>query len=152
MFILYPFRSWVLTIIAITMAQCFEFPGNKNVTDSIHKTDHNTNALPPTFHMNYSSMELVLLEKLPDNEVSRSIFRVTIFFQFSSTKSSLNILLQYVQGLEENIQTLYTRLVTNNNNQEAYKAPQRNLAYASLLTSCSQEVNNYKCQIIKLYI
>ena len=151
-FIIYLFGSLALTIILITMAQCFKFLSNKSVSNSIHINGHNTNAPPLTFHMNYSSMELVLFEKLPDIKLSRSVFRITIFFKFGSTKSSLNILLQYAQGLEENIQTLHTRLVTNNDNQKSYKATQRNITYASLLTSCSQEVNNYKCKIIVIYI
>ena len=58
--------------------------------------------------MNYSSMELVLFEKLPNIKLSRSVFRVT-FFQFDSTKPSLNLLFQYAQDLEENMETLYTK-------------------------------------------
>ena len=92
-------------------------------------------------------MEPVLFKK----KLFISVFRVTIFFQFGSTKSSLNILLQYTQNLEENIQTLYTKLVTNYDNQKTYKAPQRNLTYVSLLTSFSQELNNYRCKMIVLY-
>ena len=42
-------------------------------------------------------------------------------------KSSFNILLQYTQNLEENIQTLYTQLITNHDNQESYEAPEWNL-------------------------
>ena len=102
------------------MAQCFKFLHNKNVINSIYINGHNTNVPPPTFYMNYSSMELVLFEKLPDIKLSRLIFRVTTF---SCTKSSLNILLQYTKGLGQNIQTLYTRLVTNNGNQKTYEAP-----------------------------
>ena len=69
--------------------------------------------------MNYSSMEPVLFEKLPDIKPSRPVVRVTMFFQFSSMKSSLNILPQCTQNLEENIQTLYTQLITNYDNQES---------------------------------
>ena len=77
--------------------------------------------LPLIFHMNYSSMELVLFKKLPDIKMSRSVFRVTTFFQFSSMKSSLNILLQYSKNIEENIQALYTKLITNHDNQKHMK-------------------------------
>ena len=104
-FILYLFRSMALTIVVITMVICFEFPSNKNISNSIHINGHNDNTQPLTFHMSYSSMEPVLFEKIPNIKLFRSIFRVTMFFQFGSTKSSLNILLQYTQGQEENIQT-----------------------------------------------
>ena len=76
---LYLFRSMALTIVAITLVQCFEFPSKKIVSDSININDHITNALPLTLHMNYLSMELVLFEKVPRIEISRSIFRVTTF-------------------------------------------------------------------------
>ena len=96
-------------------------------------------------------MESVLFKKLPNIKLSRSVFRVTTFFQFGSIKFSVNILLQYAQELEENIQTLYTKLVTNYYNQKTLKAPERNLTYVFLLTSCFQELNNYRCQMIVLY-
>ena len=83
------------------------------------------------------------LKNLPNIELSKSVCSVTMFFQFSSPKSSWNMLLQYPQNLEENIQTL---LVTNYN-KKTYKAPQQNLNYVSLLTSCSQELTNYRNQL-----
>ena len=82
--------------------------------------------------MNYSSMEPVLFEKVPSIKLSRSVFGVTTFFQCDSTISSLNILLQYAQDLEENIQAFYTKLVTDNYDQKTYDAAQQNLFYASL--------------------
>ena len=82
-------------------------------------------------------MELVLFEKLPNIKLSRSVFRITtFFFQFESTYSSSNTLLQYTLDLEENVQSLYTQLVRDTN-QKAYDAPKRNLTYTSLLTSFS---------------
>ena len=39
----------------------------------------------------------------------------TKFFQFKSTKSTQNTLLKYTQDLDENLKTLYSKLVTNNN-------------------------------------
>ena len=101
--------------------------------------------------MKYSSMELVLFEKLPNIKLSRSVFRVTTFLQFDSTKFSLNLLLQYTQDLEENIKTLFTKLVTDNHCQKTYDTGQQNVIYASLLTSCSNKLNNSKCQIIYLH-
>ena len=135
----------------ITMDRCFEFPSNTNIRDSIHINGHNDNMQPLIFHMNYSSMELVLFKKLLNITLSRSVFQVIVLFQFSSTKSSLNILLQYAQNLEENIQTLFATLITNHDNQKTYGAPQWNLTCVFLLTSYSQELSNYRCQMLVLY-
>ena len=63
--------------------------------------------------MNYSSMEPVLFQKLHNIAITLS-FRLTTFFQFDSTKSSLNILLQYAHDLDKNLKTLYSKLVRNN--------------------------------------
>ena len=65
--------------------------------------------------MNYSSLEPVVFEKLHNIKLSHSVFRVTTFFQFNSMKSALNILFQYAHDLDENLKTLYSKLVTNNN-------------------------------------
>ena len=102
---LYLLRSLALIIVVISLVQCFEFPSNKNITNIIWINGHITNALPSTFHMNYSSMELVVFEKLPNIKLSRSVSRVTTFFQFDSTKSLLNTLLECTQDLDENIKT-----------------------------------------------
>ena len=65
-------------------------------------------------HMNNSVLEPVLFEKLHNIKLSCSVFRVTIFFQFTSIKAALEILLQYVHDFEENLTILYSKLVTNN--------------------------------------
>ena len=65
--------------------------------------------------MNYSSMEPVLFEKLHNIKLSCSIFRVTTFYQFYSTKNALNTLFAYAQELDANLKTLYSELVKNNN-------------------------------------
>ena len=65
--------------------------------------------------MNYSSMEPVLFEKLHNIKLSHSVFRVTTFLQFDSTKNALNALLTYTQELDPNLKTLYSELVNNNN-------------------------------------
>ena len=65
--------------------------------------------------MNYLSVEPVLFEKLHNIKLSQSVFRVTTFFQFDSTKSTLNTLLKYIQDFDENLKTLYSKLVMNNN-------------------------------------
>ena len=69
-FFLYLFISLALKIIVNTMVQCFEFPSNKNISNSIHINGHNTNALPLIFHRKYSSMEPALLKKLSNIKLS----------------------------------------------------------------------------------
>ena len=66
-------------------------------------------------------------------------------------KSSLNILLQYTKNLEENIQALYTKLITNYDSQKTYEAPQQNLTYVSLLTSCSENWVTIDANMFTLY-
>ena len=112
-FILYLFRYLILIVIVTTMVQCLEFPSNKNISDSICINSHNDNTQPPPLQWNQC-----YFENLPNNKLSRSVFRATTFFQYSSMKSSLNILLQHAQNLEENIQTLYTKLITNHDDQK----------------------------------
>ena len=86
-------------------------------------------------------MEPVLFEKLHNIKLSHLVFRVTTFFKFDSTKSALNTLLEYAQDLDENLKTLYSKLVTNNNSdQKSYDANQWNLSYSALLKLCSDEI------------
>ena len=59
-------------------------------------------------------MEPVLFENPQNIKLSCSIFRVTMFFQFDSTKVALSILLQYAHDFDENLKTLYSKLITNN--------------------------------------
>ena len=87
--------------------------------------------------MNYLSMEPVLFEKLHNIKLSTSVFRVTTFFQFDSTKSSLNILLNYTQDLEENLKKLYSKLITYNNYDHKSDNTNNNnkaVLYSDLLT------------------
>ena len=60
--------------------------------------------------MSYSLMEPVPFKKLHNIKLSHSVF-----FQFDSSKSTLGILLQYTHDFNENMKTLYLKLVTNNN-------------------------------------
>ena len=70
-------------------------------------------------------MEPVLFGKLCNIKLPCSIFRVTTFFQLDPTKSAINILLEYAQELDENLRTLYSKLVTNNNyDHKSYDANQ----------------------------
>ena len=69
--------------------------------------------------MNYSSIEPVLFDKLHNiNSKLPTISNLT-------TKSALNTLLDYAQDLDENLKTLYSKLVTNNNyDHKSYDANQ----------------------------
>ena len=89
--ILYLLRSLALTVIAITIAQCFEFLSNRNITNSIHIYGHNTIVQSPTFHMKYSAMEPVLFEKLPNIELFRSILKSYHVLQFHLIKHLTSI-------------------------------------------------------------
>ena len=90
--------------------------------------------------MNYSSMKPMQFEKLQNNKLSHLIFRVTTFFHFNSTKSTVDILLQYVHDFDRNLKTLYSELVTNNNiDHKSYDARQHILSYSVLLKLCSDE-------------
>ena len=64
--------------------------------------------------VNYSALEQVLYQKVNNVKLLCSVFRVTTFFQFKSTKASLEILLQYVHDFQDNLKTLYSKFVTNN--------------------------------------
>ena len=101
--------------------------------------------------MNYSSMEPVLFEKLHNIKLSYSVFRFTTLFQFDSTKFVLNILLEYTQDLDEDLKTLHSKLVTNNNyDHKSYDTRQWIWSYSALLTLCSGEISDFKLQIAQL--
>ena len=81
----------------------------------------------------------------------QSVFRVTTFFQFKSTKAALDILLYYVHDFNENLKTLYPKSVTNNNfDHKSYDVRQYILTYSSLLKLCSGEFMDCKLQIMQL--
>ena len=73
---------------------------------------------PPNSHMNHSPMEPVLFEKLYNIKLFCSVFKVTTFFQFDSTESTLDTLLLYAQELDVNMKTIHSELVNNNNNND----------------------------------
>ena len=84
--------------------------------------------------MNYSSLEPVLFEKVHNIKLSQSVFKVTVFFRCSSTKAALNILLNYMHDFNQNLKTLYSKLVTNNDfDQKSYDVRQCILTYSDLL-------------------
>ena len=102
-------------------------------------------------HMNNSALEPVLFEKLHNIKLSHSMFRVTNFFKFESTKAALEILLQYEYNFEENLKALYSKLVTNNEiDHKSYDVRQCVLTYSALLKLCMDELADCKCQIAQL--
>ena len=102
-------------------------------------------------HMNNSTLEPVLFEKLHCIKLSHSMFRVTTFFQFASTKTALQVLPQYAHDFEENLTILYSKLVTNNDlDHKSKDVRQHILMYSSLLKLCTDELTDYKSQITQL--
>ena len=62
---------------------------------------------------NMSSLEPVLFKKLHNIKLSHSAFRVNTFFEFASTKTALQILLQYVHDFRQPNNSLF-KLADNN--------------------------------------
>ena len=101
--------------------------------------------------MNNSTLEPVLFEKLHNIQLSHSVFRVTTFFQYESTKAAVEIVLQYAHDFKENLKTLYSKLVTNNElNHKSYDIRQCVLTYLALLKLCTDELTDCKSQIAQL--
>ena len=101
--------------------------------------------------MNYSSLKPVLFEKLHNIKLSQSVFQVTTFFQFISTKAAQRILLHYAQDFNKTLKTLYSKLVTNNNfDHKSYDVRWCILTHWTLLKLCSDELMDCKFQIIQL--
>ena len=103
---LYIFRLLALTIFTITLVQSFKPPINNNINSNHSINSHIIQKLTPKFHVNYLSMEHMLFEKLHNIKLSCAVFRVTTFFQFDSTKNTLNTLLTSAQELDANLKTL----------------------------------------------
>ena len=100
---------------------------------------------------NYSAMEPVLFEKLHNITLSHSVLRVSTFFQFDSTKVALSILLQYLHAFDKNLQTLYSKLVTNNVfDMKSHNERQHILIYPALVKLSSNKLADCKFQIMQL--
>ena len=115
---IFPFTSLVLTILFATMVNDFKAPSTKNVDDLLDLNGHiNTKLIftpkGPTCE-NTTSLTPVLFQKLHNIKLSHTVFRVTTFFLFTSTKTALQILLQYVHDFEAYLTTLYSKLVDDN--------------------------------------
>ena len=102
-------------------------------------------------HINNSALEPVLFEKLHNIKLSQSVFRVTTFFQFESTKVALEILLQYMHCFGENLKTLYLKLATDNElDHKSYDVRQCLLTYWALLKLYTDELMDCKSHIAQL--
>ena len=135
--------------------QASKSPSNINISNTLNINGHITIKLIPKHvnqvHMNYLSMEPVLFKKMHNIKLSPLVFRVTMFCRFNSTNSSLNILPQYAHDFDENLKTLYSKPVTNNNfHHKSYDARQHILSYSALLTLCSDELSDCKLQSTQL--
>ena len=122
--------------------QGFRSPSNMNISNVFNLNGHiNTKPIAKSedqSHLNYSSLEPVLFEKLHNIELFQPVFRVTMFFQLNSMKAALSILLHYVYDFDENLKTLYSKLVTNNDfDHKSYDVRQCILTYLALLRLCS---------------
>ena len=102
-------------------------------------------------HMNNSAMEPVLFENPHNIRLSQSVFRVTTFFQFNSMKAVLCILLDYAHDFDENLKTLYSNLVTNNDfDHKSHDVRLCTLSYLALFKLSSNELTDCKSQIMQL--
>ena len=100
------------------MVHGFKASSTMNVTEPLDINGHIS--INPMFkpkgpmYMNNSALEPVLFEKLHDIKLSHSVLRVTTSFQFTTTKMSLQTLLQYVHDFKDSLRILYSKLVNNN--------------------------------------
>ena len=126
--------SNILNVNDIISTKSIPIPGNKS-------------------HINYSAMEAVLFEKLHNIKLSHSLFRITTFFQFDSSKITLSILLQNGHDFDKYLKTLYSKLVINNIfHSKSHNERQCILSYSALLRLSSEELVNHKVQIVQLTI
>ena len=107
-----------LALLSITLVQCFKSSSNMNLSNVLNVYDHiniKSISIPENkSHINYSTMEPVLFEKVHDIKLTHSVFRATTFFQFDSTKVALSLLLQYAHDFNENLKQLYSKLLLKN--------------------------------------
>ena len=94
------------------MVHGFKASSTKNDTELLDINGHiNTNPMykpKGAMCINNSALEPVLFEKLHNIKLSHSVFTITTSFQFTSTKTALQILLQYVHDFKDNLKT-YTK-------------------------------------------
>ena len=108
------FRYLALAILSITLVQGFKSPSNMNISELLDLNGHIKAKLMSKpknqSHMNYSALEPVLFEKLHNIKLSQSVFRVTTFFQFESTKAALEILLHYMHDFDKNLKNTILKI------------------------------------------
>ena len=79
------------------------------------------------------------------------MFRVTTFFQLTSTKSILQILPQFAHDFKDNLTTLYSKLVDDNNiDHKSYDVKQCVITYSVLLKLNMDELTDCKSKINQL--
>ena len=137
------------------MVHGFKASSTMIVTELLHLNGHIK--MNPMFepkcpmHMNNSALEPVLFEKVHNIKLSHSVFRVATFFQFTSTKTALHILLQYTHDFKDNLTILYSKFVNNNDlDHKFYGVRQCVLTYSALLKLCTDELTHCKSQIMQL--
>ena len=94
-----------------TLVQSFKPPSNNNIRNTLNINSHISNKLTTWFPMNYSSMEQVLFEKLPTLNDHTQFSELPSFSNLTPPNHALNTLLKYAQDLDENLKTLYSKLV-----------------------------------------
>ena len=149
----FSFRSLIMTILFITMVHGFKSPGTKNVDDCLYLNGYiNTKLMfkPKSHtHENTTLLEPILFEKLNNIKLLYSVFRIPTFF--TSTKTALQILLQYTHEFKDNLTTLYSKLVDENDiDHNSYDVRQCVLMYSALLKLCTDERIDCKSQIHQL--
>ena len=143
-----------LALLSVTLVQVLKSSSNMNLSNMLHVNDYISTksiSIPENKPgINYSAMEPVLFESLYNIKLLHSVVRVTTFFKFSSTKVALSIL-QYAHDFDENLQTLYSKVVMNNiYDSKAHNERQCILSYWALLKLRSNKLANCKVQIRQL--
>ena len=122
------------------MLHGFKASSTMNVTEPLDLNGHiNTNLMfkPKGSTCMYNfALEPVLFEKLHDIMLSHSVFRVTIFFQFTSTETALKFFLQYRHDFKDNL-----------NYHKSYDVRQHVLTYSALLKLCTDELTDCKSKL-----
>ena len=137
------------------MVHGFKASSTMNVTERLDLNGH-INMSPMSkpegpMHMKNSALEQVLFEILHNIKLLCSVFSITTFFQFASTKTALQILLQYVHVFEDNETILCSKLVTNNDlDHKSYDVRQHVFTYSALLRLYTDELTDCKSQMTQL--
>ena len=146
------FRYLALAILSITLVQGLKSLHNMNISELLDLYGH-IKAKPmykskDQSHVIYSSLEPVLFEKPNNIKLSQSVFHYPVL-PIQSTKAALSILFHYAHDFNENLKTLYSKLVINNDfDHKTYDVNQHILTYLDLLILYSDELPDCKFQIM----